>query len=125
MRYTEQQHLEMAERLDKRSKTESDSKKAARQKTMASVFRRLAKKAAEKSLQTRTPAFDEHAPSATSSLPDPKWIGLIDSPGPFESLEDWEAYLDELQTMRDHDLVRSLIDEAEKIIAEKRRRANP
>jgi hypothetical protein len=53
MRFTSDQHLEMSNRLDERSKAERDPKAAKKQAVMANVFRLLAVRAAKKTAVRR------------------------------------------------------------------------
>ncbi|MCA1381466.1 hypothetical protein [Bradyrhizobium sp. BRP23] len=58
MRFTPEQHLEMARRLQARCETELDPKKAEKQARMANVFRRLAERAGKRSVADIAPTQD-------------------------------------------------------------------
>ncbi|MCK1437066.1 hypothetical protein [Bradyrhizobium sp. 15] len=49
---------------------------------------------------------------------------MIDSPAPFESLEIWEQYLDELRSMPGCGLKQVAIEHAERFITEKKQILN-
>ena len=125
MRFSQQQHREMARRLHERSKKNADPGKAKKQAAMANVFRMLAVRAAGQKInssQKATPVIDEPTPFADLPVAQQKRpTGMIDPPSPFDTLETWETFLKELRAMPDSDLLPHLINQAKEVIMKKRR----
>ena len=78
MRFTSDQHTEMAERLDERAKQNPDPEKAKKQAAMANTFRLLARRAAKQGREIGVRVETGHKPTQKepSGYPKPSLIRL-------------------------------------------------
>ena len=88
------------------------------------IFERLAEKAASQKHELTSRLIDEPNPSAGLPEAQQRRLALVDSPSPFDTLEIWEVYLEELRAMPDFDLLPLMIEHAEETIAKRRQQSN-
>ncbi|MFB6449099.1 hypothetical protein [Bradyrhizobium tunisiense] len=114
MRFKPEQHFGMADRLRCQALDEPDLKRKTELEVLARVFRRLAVKAymsTDAGMKRRDwSKFNENDTFA----------GLIDPPSPWDNLEEWESYAEDLEKMPPSKQIRLLLEEAEEAVVRKK-----
>ncbi|MEY9360923.1 hypothetical protein ABH994_003644 [Bradyrhizobium yuanmingense] len=114
MRFKPEQHFKMADRLSCRALHETDFKRKAELEGLARVFRRLAVRAyitTDARIVRRN--WSEFNGDAT-------FVGFIDPPSPWDPLEKWEDYLQDLEKLPPSKQLRPLVEQAEEAIVRRK-----
>lgn len=114
MRFKPEQHFEIADRLSRQALDEPDLDRGTELEALARVFRRLAVKAymlAYPGMKRRN--WSEFNGDATFG-------GLIDTPSPWDPLEEWESYLADLESLPPSKQTRRLMEQAEEAIVRRK-----
>ena len=114
MRFKPEQHFGMADRLSCQALDELDSKRKTELEALAGVFRRLAVKA----YMSTDPGMKRRDWSKFNV--DATFAGLIDTPSPWDPLEEWEGYLADLESLPPSKQIRRLMEQAEEAIVRRK-----
>lgn len=114
MRFKPEQHFEMADQLSRQALDEPDLERGTGLEALAQVFRRLAVKA----YMSTDPGMKRREWSEFNG--DATFAGLIDTPSPWDTLEEWEGYLADLECLPPSKQIRRLIEQAEEAIVRRR-----
>ncbi|QOG20576.1 hypothetical protein [Bradyrhizobium sp. SEMIA] len=114
MRFKPEQHFKMADRLSWQAFDEPDLNRRRRLESLARVFRRLAVNAyipTDVGMKRRDwSEFDVEA----------GFVGFIDPPSPWDTLEEWQSYVENLEQLPPSRHMRLLLEEAEETIVKKK-----
>ena len=114
MKFTPRGHLRSATIIGRKARVASGAKKL-RLEGLALAFRIRAMQ-----LEAKTKGMTTNSPNLAASSDLPLMTHLIDEPGLFDTLDDWEQHLTDLLSLPDSVSRRSSVELTKAVIAQKR-----